>query len=69
MSARYLAAVEFGARDNMMSGRSVGTGEPKFLPGPVHDAAEANLTDTRVRSSDNKDVGTIAKMSAQLRKS
>jgi hypothetical protein len=54
-----LAAVEFG-KGNMMSGRSVGQGEPRFISGAVRDAAEAHLTNTRVQSSDKKNVGTIS---------
>jgi hypothetical protein len=53
------AAVEFG-KGNMVSGRSIGQGEPKFITGAVRDAAEANLTNTRVQSSDNKNIGTIS---------
>jgi hypothetical protein len=37
----------------MMSGRSIGQGEPKFISGAVRNAAEANLTNTRVQSIDN----------------
>ncbi len=55
------AAIEFeGGKGNMMSGRSVGQGEPKFISGTVRDAAEANLTNTRVRSIDNQNIGTIS---------
>jgi len=55
------AAVEFeGGKGNMMSGRSIGEGEPKFISGAVRNAAEANLTNTQVRSSDNKNIGTIS---------
>jgi hypothetical protein len=58
-----VTAVEFGgATGNMMSGRSVGQSEPKFISGGIRDVAEANITNTRVRSSDNKNIGTIAKI-------
>jgi hypothetical protein len=55
------AAIEFGGgKGNMMSGRSIGQSEPKFISGAVQDAAQANLTNTQVRSSDNKNIGTIS---------
>jgi hypothetical protein len=55
------SAIEVGGgKGNMMSGRSVGQGEPKFISGAVRDAAEANLTNTRVQSSDKKNVGSIS---------
>jgi len=57
------AAIEFeGGKGNMMSGRSIGQSEPKFISGAVQDAAEANLTNTQVRSSDNKNIGMISKI-------
>ncbi len=55
------AAIEFGGgKGNMMSGRSIGQGEPKFISGAVRNAAEANLTNTRVQSIDNQNIGTIS---------
>ncbi|MBO0733445.1 MAG: hypothetical protein J2P49_03850 [Methylocapsa sp.] len=50
-------AVEFGKQGPMM-GRSAQE-EPQFVTGPFNDVANADLTDTAVQSSDNKDAGTI----------
>jgi len=60
VSPDSLAAVEVSrASSKMMSGRSVGEREPKFLPGTMRDAANTKLADTQVQSSDHKNAGTI----------
>jgi hypothetical protein len=60
VSPDTIAAVEVARASNkMMSRRSVGDREPKFLPGAVRDAAKASFADAQVQSSDHKNAGTI----------
>ena len=60
VSPDAFAAVEVARASNkMISGRSVGEREPKFLPGAMRDAAKVNLADTQVQSSDHINAGTI----------
>jgi hypothetical protein len=60
VSPDTLAAVEVTRGSNkMISGRSVGEGEPKFFEGAVRNASKENLADTQVQSSDHKHAGTI----------
>jgi hypothetical protein len=60
VSPDTFAADEVARGSNkMMSGRSVGERQPKFLSGAVRDATKADLTDTPVQTSDHKNAGMI----------